>query len=97
MQAKLGGGATGNPTAPVRDGTAISASPGRLTVLLRDSEVEVKIGREDLGDALLLDRDGAEVRYSHKNGQQCSILVGAAVRIRATYHDGEKLHFALVD
>ncbi len=93
----LGGVPAGSPNAPMRDGTVINASPGRLTVLLKNPEVEVKIGREDLGDAMLLDRDGAEVRYTHKNGQQCSVLVGAPVRIRATYHDGEKLHFAIVD
>lgn len=93
----LGGVAAGNPNAPMREGTVINASPGRLTVLLKNPEVEVKIGREDLGDAMLLDRDGAEVRYTHKNGQQCSVLVGAPVRIRATFHDGEKLHFAIVD
>ncbi len=93
----LGGVSTGNPSAPERSGTVISASPGRLTVLLKDPEVEVKIGREDLGDAMLLDRDGAEIRYTHKNGQQCSILVGSTIRIKATLHDGERLHFAIVD
>ncbi|MCC7072388.1 MAG: RNB domain-containing ribonuclease [Deltaproteobacteria bacterium] len=97
FRSDLGGVAAGNPNAPMREGTVINASPGRLTVLLKNPEVEVKIGREDLGDAMLLDRDGAEVRYTHKNGQQCSVLVGAPVRIRATYHDGEKLHFAIVD
>jgi hypothetical protein len=97
FRSDLGGVAAGNPNAPVREGTVLNASPGRLTVLLKNPEVEVKIGREDLGDAMLLDRDGAEVRYTHKNGQQCSVLVGAAIRIRASHHDGEKLHFAIVD
>ncbi|OGQ14892.1 MAG: hypothetical protein A2138_02820 [Deltaproteobacteria bacterium RBG_16_71_12] len=97
FRSDLGGVAAGNPNAPVREGTVINASPGRLTVLLKNPEVEVKIGRDDLGDAMLLDRDGAEVRYTHKNGQQCSVLVGAPVRIRASHHDGDKLHFAIVD
>ncbi|MBI1946410.1 MAG: RNB domain-containing ribonuclease [Deltaproteobacteria bacterium] len=97
FRSDLAGIAAGNPNAPVREGTVLNASPGRLTVLLKNPEVEVKIGREDLGDAMLLDRDGAEVRYTHKNGQQCSVLVGAAIRIRASHHDGEKLHFAIVD
>lgn len=97
FRSDLGGVAAGNQKAPVREGTVISASPGRLTVLLKSPEVEVRIGREDLGDPMLLDRHGAELRYTHKSGQQCSVLVGAPVRIRATHHDGEKLHFAVVD
>lgn len=93
----LGGVAAGNPLAPARKGVVISASPGRLIVALKSPDVEVKIGREDLGEVMLLEREGAAVRYRRKDNSECQVLVGGEVSIRATYHDGEKLHFQLVD
>lgn len=80
----------------MRTGIVMSASPGRVTVLLDDPDVEVKLGRDDLGDELVLERDGAEL-CCRRDGVERRLLVGAAVKIKASHHDGEKLHFVLVD
>ena len=93
----LGGAPLGNPNAPVRQGFVISATPGRVIVALSNPDVEVKLGREDIGETLVLERDGAAIRYRRKDGTECVVCIGAEVEIRASYHDGEKLHFNLID
>lgn len=90
----LGGVSTGNLNAPVRAGTVMSVSPGKVTVLLNDPDVEVKLTRDDLGDEMVLERDGAEL-CCKRNGKECRVLVGAEVKLHATHHDGDKLHFAI--
>jgi hypothetical protein len=98
----LGGVATGaNVNAPVREGTVTSVSPGKVTVLLREPDVEVKLTRDDLGDEMVLERDGAELcckRHAAQGAQASEkrVLVGSSVQIKATHHDGDKLHFTLV-
>lgn len=103
----LGGVAAGRPDAPVREGTVTSVSPGKVTVLLREPDVEVKLTRDDLGDEMMLERDGAELRCKRHaktaqgaqaavNASEKRVLIGASVQIKATHHDGDKLHFTLV-
>lgn len=93
----LGGAALGNPNAPLRKGVVITATPGRVIVALSNPDVEVKLGREDLGDVMLLERDGAAIRIRRKDNTECVVCVGAEVELCAAYHDGEKLHFRLID
>jgi hypothetical protein len=99
----LGGKPEGDPNnpAPIREGIISTVSPGKICVQLADPDVEVRIGRDDLmrkdGETLLLDNDGAELRCACDGLTERHLLVGAAVKVRATYHDGEKLHFTVVD
>lgn len=98
----LGGVAAGNhASAPVREGTVTSLSPSKVTVLLHHPDVEVKLMRDDLGDEMMLERDGAELcckRHGAAGAQDVErrLLIGGAVQIKATHHDGDKLHFTLV-
>ncbi len=85
------GGDPSRPSTP-RSGTVTAVSPGKIVVHLDEPDVEVKLGRGDLGDGdFRLERDGAELCCGARR-----LLVGQPVEIRATHHDGEKLHFALV-
>lgn len=90
-----------NNPAPTRSGTVTMVSPGKICVQLDDPEVEVRIGREDLkrgaGESLLLDNEGAVLRCSCPGQNERRLLIGQEVKVRATYHDGEKLHFTVVD
>lgn len=90
-----------NNPAPTRSGTVTMVSPGKICVQLDDPDVTVKIGREDLtragGESLVLDNEGAELRCSAPGLGERRLLVGQQVKVRATYHDGEKLHFTVVE
>ena len=89
----LGGVFEGDPAhpAPARAGTVTSVSPGKITVRLSEPDVEVKLGRDDLpGDHFVLDDDGATLVCG-----PLRLLIGAAVAIRATFHDGDRLHFSV--
>ena len=76
---------------PLRSGTVTSVSPGKIVVHLDSPDVDVKLGRDDLaGDNYVLEREGVELVCGARR-----VLIGQAVNVRATFHDGEKLHFAL--
>ena len=103
FRSDLGGMPDGNPHAPVRSGTIVAVTPGRVYVQLRDPDVEVRLGIDDLlrdnsTARYLLDREGCELRREDGGGgAAASLVVGRPINIRATHHDGERLHFGVVD
>lgn len=90
-----------NNPAPTRSGTVTMVSPGKLCVQLDDPDVEVRITRDDLkrgaGETFLLDNEGAELRCACAGLNERRLVVGQSIQVRATFHDGDKLHFTIVD
>ncbi|MDP2342198.1 MAG: ribonuclease catalytic domain-containing protein [Deltaproteobacteria bacterium] len=96
----LGSNPLGDPNAPKRSGTITSVTPGKVYIQLTDPDVEVRLAVDDLkrhcptatfhledeGCALVGDQGGAVGR----------LLIGQEIKVQATHHDGERLHFAIV-
>jgi ribonuclease R len=71
--------------APIRTGTLMQVADNQVRVQLEDPLVEVKL--EVKGQ---ISADGAQITVDGK-----TYTIGGEARIQATFHDGEKLHFAL--
>jgi exoribonuclease R len=102
FEADLGGNPLGNPHAPKREGTVTAVTPGKVYIQLKDPDVEVRLGVDDLrrhcpqahfrleeeGCALLSDAADA--------GAVARLVVGGQIKLQATHHDGDRLHFTVV-
>jgi hypothetical protein len=104
----LGGNPLGDPNAPKRAGTITSVTPGKVYVQLGDPDVEVRLSVEDLKrhcpDASFhLEDEGcslvgqAPAGLSAEGGAVGHLLIGQEIKVQATHHDGERLHFAIVN
>jgi hypothetical protein len=99
----LGGNPAGNPDAPRRAGVVTAVTPGKVYVQLKDPDVEVRLGLDDLRrlcpDAKFrLENEGcALVTDDVRAGPLARLFVGAGVKRIATHHDGERLHFGIVE
>jgi hypothetical protein len=98
----LGGNPLGRPDAPKHQGVVTAVTPGKVYVQLRDPDVEIRLGIDDLrrhgsqarfrltDDACALVADRADA------GPVARITVGGEVLVQATHHDGDRLHFTIV-
>jgi exoribonuclease R len=99
----LGGNALGNPEAPRRTATITSVTPAKVYVQLHDPDIEVRLGMDDLRrhcpDARFhLDDEGcALVSDDPAAGAVSRLVIGAEVQLQATHHDGDRLHFGIVE
>ncbi len=99
----LGGHPEGSPRAPRRAGIITAVTPSKLYVQLQDPDVEVRLGLEDLrrtcpGAKFRLEEEGAAlVSDDSRAGPVARLFVGADVFVMATHHDGDRLHFAVVE
>lgn len=99
----LGGNPMGTPTAPRREGVITALTPSKVYVQLRDPDVELRLGMEDLRrhapDArFFLDDEGCALVTNNENaGAVARLTLGGHIAVQATHHDGDRLHFAIVD
>ena len=88
------------PSAPEREGFITTVAPGQVRVQLDDPLVEVRLSTDDLrrsaDENMVLESEGAELRCAAADGVR-SLFVGNKVKIKASFPDGEKLHYTLVD
>ena len=89
------GGVSGGP-APLRAGTITSVTPGKIRVQLDEPDVEVRLDRGDLAPdksapTFILEDEGAALVVDGTT----KLRVGQAVKLYATWHDGDKLHFGV--
>ncbi len=97
----LGGNAAGNPNAPKRAGVVTSVTPAKVYVQLRDPDVEVRLGMDDLRrhfpDARFhLEDEGCSLVGESASAGVPRVVVGGEIELQATYHDGDRLHFGIV-
>jgi ribonuclease R len=99
----LGGNPEGNKAAPRRAGVITAVTPAKVYVQLNDPDVEVRIGLDDLrrlapGAKFHLEEEAcALVSDAAGGGPLSRLYVGAEVKVQATHHDGEKLHFTIAE
>lgn len=103
FRSDLGGNPLGSPHAPKRRGFISAVTPGKVYVQLRDPDVELRLGVDDLRrycpqarfhlveEACVLVADRADA------GPVSRLMVGAEIVVQATHHDGDRLHFTIVD
>ena len=98
----LGANPLGNPQAPRRAGVITSVTPAKVYVQLRDPDVEVRLGIDDLrrhspAAAFHLTDEGCTLVCEADNaGAVARLVVGGEIGLQASHHDGERLHFAVV-
>lgn len=97
----LGSNPLGDSHAPRRNGTISAVTPGRVYIQLSDPDVEVRMSTEDLKRhcptaTFHLEDEGCSL-VGDQAGPVARLLVGQEVKVQATHHDGERLHFAIVD
>jgi hypothetical protein len=103
FHADLGGDPQGNPHAPIRAGTIVAVTPGRVYVQLQDPYVELRLGLEDLkrhcpdANFHLVDDGCALATEDGKGGAVARLFVGADILVQATHHDGDRLRFTIVE
>jgi hypothetical protein len=94
----LGGVNDPKHVAPLRKGIITAVQPSKVYVQLDDPDIEVRLAISDLKkdptDRFFLERDGCELR---QKGGGLSLVIGKPVQVQATYHDGERLHFRVVE
>ena len=99
----LGGNALGNLDAPKRAGTITSVTPAKVYVQLDDPDVEVRLSIEDLrrlcpnANFHLEDEGASLVGDAAAATAVTRLLIGQEIKVQATHHDGDRLHFAIVD
>jgi exoribonuclease R len=99
----LGGNALGNPAAPRRTATITSVTPAKVYVQLHDPDIEVRLGMDDLRRHCpearfhLADEGCALVSDHPAAGAVSRLVIGAEVQLQATHHDGDRLHFGIVE
>jgi ribonuclease R len=99
----LGGNPLGSETAPKRRGFISAVTPGKVYVQLRDPDVELRLGIDDLrrrapGARFHLVEEACVLVADHPGaGPVARLVVGAEVSVQATHHDGDRLHFTIVD
>ncbi len=99
----LNGNPLGNLNAPKREGTVTSVTPAKVYIQLKDPDVEVRLSMDDLkrncpGSNFHLEDDGVSlVGDGSAAANVARLLVGQSIKVQATHHDGDKLHFAVVD
>ena len=99
----LGGNALGNLNAPKRAGTITSVTPAKVYVQLDDPDVEVRLTIEDLrrlcpnANFHLEDEGASLVGDAGAATAVARLLIGQEIKVQATHHDGDRLHFAIVD
>jgi hypothetical protein len=76
-------------------------TPEKVYLQLKDPDVEIKLSASDLkhseGERFTLGRAGASlVSDVNANRPGGRVYSGQAVKVQATYHDGERLHFGIV-
>jgi hypothetical protein len=99
----LGGNPLGNPNAPRREGFITAVTPAKVYVQLKDPDVEVRLGIDDLtrhcpGTKFHLE-DEACTLVADGNGAAAvaRLMVGREINLQATHHDGDRLHFTVVE
>ena len=98
----LGGNPLGRPDAPKHRGVVTAVTPGKVYVQLRDPDVELRLGIDDLRRHTpearfhLTDEACALVADRADAGPVARITVGGEVFVQATHHDGDRLHFTIV-
>jgi ribonuclease R len=99
----LGGNPLGSSTAPKRQGFISAVTPGKVYVQLRDPDVELRLGIDDLrrrapGARFHMVEEACALVTDHPDaGPVGRLVVGAEVSVQATHHDGDRLHFTIVD
>ncbi len=99
----LGGNPLGNPNAPKREGFITAVTPAKIYVQLKDPDVEVRLGIEDLTRHCpgakfdLEDEACALVADQTATSAVSRLMVGNEIKLQATHHDGDRLHFTVVD
>ncbi|HEY1099473.1 MAG TPA: RNB domain-containing ribonuclease, partial [Myxococcota bacterium] len=91
----------GATPAPRREGVVTSVTPGKVYVQLKDPDVEVRLGVDDLRRfhpqaKFHLEDEGCAL-VSDAGGTLSRLVLGSEVSLQATHHDGDRLHFAVVD
>jgi ribonuclease R len=100
--ADLGGNPLGRPDAPKRRGVITAVTPGKVYVQLREPDVEIRLGIDDLrrhcpgARFQLTDEACALVADRAEAGPVARLTVGGEVFVQATHHDGDRLHFTIV-
>ena len=98
----LGGNALGSAQAPRHAGVITSVTPGKVYVQLRDPDVEVRLGADDLrrhapnAQFRLEDEGVTLVTDDVDAGAVARLVIGGEVFVQATHHDGDRLHFGIV-
>jgi len=98
----LGGNPLGNPNAPKRDGFVTAVAPGKVYIQLKDPDIEVRLATDDLryfipgANFHLVDEGCAIETHDANAGPGARIVVGEQLKVQATHHDGDLLHFAIV-
>ena len=99
----LGGNPMGSATAPRREGVITSLTPSKVYIQLKDPDVELRLGMDDLRRNLpdarfFLDNDGCSlVTKADGGGVLAELVLGAPITVQATHHDGDRLHFGIVE
>lgn len=99
----LGGNPLGSPTAPKREGVVTAVSPGKVYIQLKDPDVEVRLGIDDLrrncpnAQFNLIEEACALIANAPDAGAVARLMVGGRVQLQATHHDGDRLHFTVVE
>jgi hypothetical protein len=100
--ADLGGNPLGRPDAPKHRGVITAVTPGKVYVQLRDPDVEIRLGVDDLrrhcpeARFQLTDEACSLVADRAEAGPVARLMVGGEVLVQATHHDGDRLHFTIV-
>ena len=102
FEADLGGNPLGNPQAPKREGIVTAVTPGKVYIQLKDPDVEVRLGVDDLrrncpNARFHLEEEGcALIGEGTDVGAVARLFVGGQINLQATHHDGDRLHFTVV-
>ncbi len=96
----LGGNPLGDPNAPKRNAIVTAVTPGKVYVQLDDPDVELRLSIDDLRRHcptanFHLENEGCTL-VGDQGGAVARLLVGQEIKVQATHHDGERLHFAIV-
>jgi ribonuclease R len=99
--ADLGGNAAGSAQAPVRRGVINSVTPTRISIQLSDPDVEVRLGADDLklthpDQSFQLGDEGCSLEGVGAT-KPVRWFIGDAISIKASHHDGDKLHFVVAE
>jgi|GEM_PF-523040 len=97
----LGGNPLGRPDAPKHQGVVTAVTPGKVYVQLRDPDVEIRLGIDDLRRhcpqaRFQLTDEACTLVADRADGPVARLMVGGEVLVQATHHDGDRLHFTIV-